>query len=438
MKNYIRLLTRVTDTPLFISQDKLSLISENVLCRIAAGIAPNTEWDTSQKIQARTEVSQRAKGANAVSANDIAIIDVYDSLAARGFVGMSGGTTYESIRAELSRAATEGYKNIMLFIDSPGGEVTGLFALTHYMRELQTQGITLTSFIDGSATSAAFAIAAATKERYITPTSLTGSIGAIMVHLETSIADAASGKTYTIFRSKPQKALGDSHTPLTEEVVNKYESLLAKMDAAFNNDVLTSMPNLTLQTLIDMQGSEFIAEEALSLGLVTAIVPSVDSAIKMALQAGSTSAGKQKNKTTLSTIPKGIIMESEELQTMLSSTQAELIKVKAELATAIPAAIQAERERVLSVLEATKVLHLSMDTAISHITKGYDAEASLEIQTAIAEGLGKSVDLQGAGNHTTIDPDIESKVNADKDKVSALRVGARAAGFKFRSETGAL
>ncbi len=431
MKNYVRLLTRLTNAPLFISESKLELISENVLLRIANGLPPNTEWDTSAKIESRAVAKSVAK--KSVSANDIAIIDVFDALQAKGaFGGLSGFTTYESLQGSLQSAVASGYTNILLNIDSPGGEVSGLFALTAYIRSLVAQGINITTFVDGMAASAAYAIAAASSARYVTSTSLVGSIGVIMTHMETSIADANAGKTFTILRSKSEKALGDSHTPLSADVKAKFQAILDNMDTLFNNDVTASMPQLSLQSIIDMKGSEFIASDALQLGLIDSIVSGVDSAISMALQRNT----KTQASTKLQSNSKGVKMNEDELKAQIVQLQAEVATLKLEAAGIAKVTMEAERARTLSILGATSTLGLEMSTAVKHITRGYDAEASLEMQTDLAESLGKKTAIQGQGNQTVIDPDLDAKLPGSaeastEDKMASLRAGAKAAGLKL-------
>ncbi len=435
MKNYVRLLTRITNTPLFISESKLELITENVLVKLALGQEPSTTFIREPAaVQARTATKEAAKK----SANDIAMIDIFDSLQAKGVMGgLSGFTTYESIRSSMQSAVDSGYSNIMLNIDSPGGEVTGLFALTSYIRALTAQGVNVISYIDGMATSAAYAIAAASSKRYATNTSLLGSIAAIMVHLEVSKADATAGKTYTIFRSKSEKALGDAHTELSDKAKAKFTMLLDNMDTLFNNDIVESMPQLSLQSIIDMKGSEFIASEALQLGLIDAIVPEVDSAIKLALQDKIS-----KPLTKLQTTHKGVKMDTEELQKALLQAQAEVAQLKAEAVVAGKSATEAERARTLAILSTTTTLKLDMATAIKHITKGYDAEASLDMQTEIAEALGRATSLEGAPTQAALDPDINAKLSANgkvvpENKMEELRAAAKAAGMPLKTSMGA-
>jgi ClpP class serine protease len=435
MKDYLHLRSRVIGTPLFVSQLKLEVITEAVFLPIALGLAPNTVLDTSVKEATRTEIA--TKTSKVVTAKDMAVVDVYDSLQAKGgFGGLSGFTTYESIRTSLQAAVSSGYTSILMNIDSPGGEVVGLFALTDYMRSLSAQGIKLYSYIDGSATSAAFAIAAATDVRYATSTSLVGSIAAIMVHMETSQADATAGRTYTIFRSKTGKALGDSHTQLSSDVKDKFQTLLDNMDTLFNNDVLANMPNLSLQNIIDMNGSEFIAADALQLGLIDYVVSGVDSAVKMAMQSSKPTAGiSAKTQPT----HKGVKMDIEQLQMLLLQSQMEVATLKAEAVSLTETVRMTEQTRTLGILTSNTALKLPLDMAIKHIQRGYSAESSLEMQTEVAEALGKVNALDtSAGLVSALDPDLATKMVGkeipvtSEDRMTSLRAGVKGAGLTFK------
>ncbi|MDD5165743.1 MAG: hypothetical protein PHG25_04400, partial [Candidatus Pacebacteria bacterium] len=84
MKNYVRLLTRITNTPLFISESKLELITENVLVKLALGQEPSTTFIREPAaVQARTATKEAIKK----SSNDVAVIDIFDSLQAKGVMG---------------------------------------------------------------------------------------------------------------------------------------------------------------------------------------------------------------------------------------------------------------------------------------------------------------------------------------------------------------
>lgn len=382
MKDYIRILTRISGAPLFIAESKLNVISENIIIPLVSGITPNNDYTTPVEL-ATVRAKNVSAANNAIHSDDsYAVIKVFDSLVSKNGGGMSGFTSYESIRQSIELALANGNNNILLYIDSPGGEATGLFALTDYIRTKVESGVNIIGFTDGMATSAAYAIMAATRTSFATETSLLGSIAALMVHVETSKADAINGKTYTIFRSKEEKALADSHTPLTDKAKEKIKVMLDSFDASFNNDIILSRPSLELADIVAMKGSEFMAGEALQLGLIDRIVTSIDVALTLGLQnkpLKSDISASSLNST-------GVNMnELDQVKAALAAAQAEKITLEAELKAAIQLAVEKERTNMLAICNAAITLGTPMTTVVAHLTKGYSSEVSLEIQTAIAE-----------------------------------------------------
>jgi ClpP class serine protease len=422
MKGYARILMRMTNTPLAICQSKLEIITENVLLPLALGTIPESTYTQKEfPLAAATE--------------SFATVNVFEALSSRNAAGMSSmGTSYTGLQQELSALVASGQNNIVLLLDSPGGEVTGLFSLSSYLRSLVASGVTITAVVDGMACSAAYALAAACTSIVATPTSILGSIGAIMVHLDQSVADASAGLTYTIFRSKSQKALGDSHTPLNKTTLDKFQAILDNADTAFNLDVLASRPSLTLEAIVSMKGSEFIATEALSLGLVDKIVPSVYEALA---NIGSASTRKKKPSTplakssasNLSTNLKGIKMENPEteieLRMALAASLAENAKLTAEVAQAGVLATTNERARVLAVFDQTTKLNLSPAHAIKMVSKGYDADMSLDFLTTVAASIGAATSIDASGqNPTTTLLTTAAELNPASSRLSDLHAAA--------------
>lgn len=416
MKDYIRILTRISGAPLFISESKLNVISENIIIPLVSGISPNNDYTTPVEL-----TTVRAKNVSAATkstqANDsYAVIKVFDSLVSKNGGGLSGFTSYESIRQSIELAITNGNNNILLYIDSPGGEATGLFALTDYIRTQVETGVNIIGFTDGMATSAAYAIMAATRISYATETSLLGSIAALMVHVETSKADATNGKTYTIFRSKEEKALADSHTPLTDKAKEKITTMLDSFDASFNNDVILSRPSLELANIIAMKGSEFMAGEALQLGLIDRIVTNIDIALTMGLQDKNKLNSINLASTLNST---GVHMnEIDQLKAALATAQAEKITLEAELKAAMQLAVEKERTNMLAICNAAITLNTPMSTVVAHLTKGYSSEVSLEIQTAIAETKSADTVINAAALHSS--ENVPTTTNEPSGKTALL------------------
>ncbi len=80
----------------------------------------------------------------------------------------------------------------MLDIDSPGGEVSGLFDLVDFIFNSRNKK-PIFSVANDYACSAAYAIASATEKIFVTRTSCVGSIGVIATHLDVSEADKKDG-----------------------------------------------------------------------------------------------------------------------------------------------------------------------------------------------------------------------------------------------------
>ena len=84
MNKHHRLLTRLINTPLAISQDKLEVISSNVSLKLLAGQALDSG------VAAPTDKTVATEGKTSV-------INVFDSLVSKGGAGESGFTSYSSI-----------------------------------------------------------------------------------------------------------------------------------------------------------------------------------------------------------------------------------------------------------------------------------------------------------------------------------------------------
>lgn len=405
---YHRILTRALDTPLFISEHKLNVISERVLLPLMLGtMVP----------KALSESDRPARQMASVQKQKLAIIPVMDTLFSKNGAGLSGATTYESISAQIEEAASFGATDIGFYIDSPGGEGFGLFSLMHQIRNLPERGIRTFSFTDGMMTSAAYGIGSATQRIYATESSVLGSIAAVLTHIDRTEADNKAGLSYTILRSKEEKALGSSHEPLTAEIRSRLETYLAKMDAMFNNEILKGRAELTLDGILQMKGSEFLATEALQLGLVDEIVPTMYFALS-----SFTSTNRQSGK---------VKMNDEELLTQLTAAKTEVASLQASLSQAVQTAVVDERTRVLAIIGQGQKLNLSNELIQRHIEKGYSTEASLDIMTEIREARETETAIDSSTGLTGSVQDDASFVDAKTgEKVDIASAYKKAVGKK--------
>lgn len=368
MSDYHRILSRLYNVPLAISQDKLDILSSQVTIKLLAGQTLSREVAT-PTVKATPDTEDK-----------VAIIKVFDSLVSKGGAGESGFTSYESITRDIKSAIAAGVNKIGFYIDSPGGEAFGVFPLADFISNLPSvYGIETFAFTDGGMNSAAYAIGSAAQKLYAVESSTIGSIGTIMALIDVTKADEKAGYNYTILRSKEGKAIYNPHESINQEVIDKYTGMLEELDTIFNNNVSKYRPKLSVQDIIAMNGESFLATKALELNLIDSIVASFDEVLKTEVKSSSSL-----NK------PRGNIMTLEEIKAQLAAKEQELATLQAQVTGTVAKAITDERARCVDILTAGNILKMSADQISKRISSGTSKEDSLDIFTAIAEAVGSA------------------------------------------------
>ena len=112
---------------------------------------------------------------------DTAVLEITGPLFRRESVwtALFGGTTVESLAINLALAAeSEQIKQIVLEIDSPGGQAAGIAELARQIRTAASRK-PVTAYVDGMAASAAYWLASAADRIVTADTGLLGSIGVV-------------------------------------------------------------------------------------------------------------------------------------------------------------------------------------------------------------------------------------------------------------------
>jgi ClpP class serine protease len=129
------------------------------------------------------------------------VVPVLGPLVARGdwLAELFGASVYgevgEAVEAALADPQVGG---VVMELDSPGGEVAGMFDLVDRLGALRrSAGEPLWAVASESATSAAYAIASAAERIYVTRTGEAGSIGVVAAHIDQSGSDAKAGLAWT-------------------------------------------------------------------------------------------------------------------------------------------------------------------------------------------------------------------------------------------------
>jgi ClpP class serine protease len=149
----------------------------------------------------------------------IAVVPVLGPLVTRGdwLTALLGATDYAEIGSTVEAAfADPSARAVLLELDSPGGEVGGLFDLVDRLATLRDAARKpLWAVASETALSAAFAIASVAERLYVTRTAEVGSVGVVAVHVDESIADAMAGQKWTLIHAGARKVDGNAHEPLS-------------------------------------------------------------------------------------------------------------------------------------------------------------------------------------------------------------------------------
>ncbi|MBF0181330.1 MAG: S49 family peptidase [Magnetococcales bacterium] len=248
---------RVLGVPLLVERARLETILAVIGPRVgleASGFAPEVS-------------APSASNDLIVTPGGIAIVPIYGTLAKRvGAVeAASGLTSYASIEEMILDAATDpAVKAILLDIDSPGGEVGGVFDLAAMIRDAR-QAKPVWALAD-DAFSAGFLIASAAERIYLSQTSGVGSIGVIAVHVDESERDAQEGRRYTTVFAGARKNDFSSHEPLSDEAKTRLQTEVDRIYGMFVATVAANR-NMSEEAVRATDASIFFGADALTVGL---------------------------------------------------------------------------------------------------------------------------------------------------------------------------
>ena len=200
--------SRVFGTPLMIARAKLEVILGVLAPRLAGSALEPINADADPPPQTSVTVER------------IAVVSVIGTLVSRsGYLDAASGLlAYGDIGDAIASAIDDpSVRGVILDVDSPGGEVGGLFDLVEQIRALKS-GTTkpVWAAANESALSAAYAIASVADRLYVTRTGEVGSIGVVAVHVDESGADAKAGLAWTFVFAGERKVDGHGHEPLSE------------------------------------------------------------------------------------------------------------------------------------------------------------------------------------------------------------------------------
>jgi capsid assembly protease len=199
--------SRLFGTPLLIARPKLDII--------LGVLSPRLAGQTLEPLDLGDAPSRET----AITLDGIALVPVVGTLVSRsGYLAAASGLmSYGDLGDMIEAAAADPrVQGLMLDIDSPGGEVGGLFDLVERIQAIRRQyGKPIWAVANEAALSAAYAIASGADRLYVTQTGEAGSVGVVAVHVDESGADRMAGLSWTFVHAGERKVDGNPHEPLS-------------------------------------------------------------------------------------------------------------------------------------------------------------------------------------------------------------------------------
>ncbi len=204
-----------------------------------------------------------------VQVNGTAFIEVNDGLIYRGYGW--GCTKYSDVRRAFRAAMSDvQVQRVVFLIDSPGGEVAGLFDLVDEIYNARgTKPIIALS--DEQALSAAYAIASAADEVYLPPTGVVGSVGVIAIHVDQSAFDKQVGLSYTVVCAGDHKDDFVPFFPLKPEAVSILQEHVNSIYGKFTS-VVARNRGLSQDAVIQTQAGVYLGDAAVASGLADGVL----------------------------------------------------------------------------------------------------------------------------------------------------------------------
>ncbi|AKF06071.1 S49 family peptidase [Sandaracinus amylolyticus] len=175
--------------------------------------------------------------------------------------------SYDDIKALVAQELAAKPRALVLRIDSPGGLVAGCFSTAREIRAMaQSAGVRVYAYVDGSACSAAYALACAAEKIVVPEAGMVGSIGVRVPLVDATQAQANQGLRVTMVSSGARKADGDPTTPFSEAALRATRETVESLAKVFFAWVMETR-GVDEGSLAALEGAQFTGRAAVALGL---------------------------------------------------------------------------------------------------------------------------------------------------------------------------
>lgn len=205
----------------------------------------------------------------------VAVISICGPLEHKGGGG-SWWAWFDSYASILDRfegaLRSEDVKAVLLQIDSPGGEVSGLQETVRRMRKLRKEsGKPVVAYADDEAYSAAYALACAADEIYLPESGGIGSVGVLATLCDRTKMTQKLGLRIEVIRSGPLKAEGHPDIPLSDATMGRVQRRVDGLARQFFRLVNEARP-ISMKDLAAMGGGLSYGQKAVDAGLADGVM----------------------------------------------------------------------------------------------------------------------------------------------------------------------
>jgi signal peptide peptidase SppA len=206
--------------------------------------------------------------------DETAIISINGPLTknASFFSFLFGGMSYSEVSDQIKAAlADDRARAIMLAIDSPGGVISGVEAVSDLVYNARSEK-PIIAYSDGMMASAAYWIGSAAEVLFAEKTAIVGSIGVLRIHVDYSEMEKKAGIKTTYLTAGKYKALGNDSEPLSDEAKDVFQAELDYVYSIFVDSVARNRDVGSDVVLADMaDGRIFFGNQALDAGLIDTV-----------------------------------------------------------------------------------------------------------------------------------------------------------------------
>jgi signal peptide peptidase SppA len=358
----------------------------------------------------------------------IAVLDMRGELVNRGtwLNADSGLISYDGMRQQIRSLITQAQagkvKAVLIDVDCPGGEATGMSETAELMRALSSI-VPVVAVANSLMCSAAYGICSGATRIVNGKFGYVGSIGCVMVHADYSEHLAQAGVKVTLIHKGAHKVDGNPYEPLPKAVRAEYEATAARYYDDFVATVAAGRPSLTDKDIRATEARTYHGADAVAAGLADAVGTFDAELARLEQQIAATSAAKPTAPAVSSNAQPGAPTMDK------THTQAD---VDAARADGTKAGAKGERERMAAIIntpEAQANAALAAHLAFATDTPATEAVAMLKAAgpaakpAAAAPAPATAMGLELAG--PTPAANAKPQATIDTAAIYAKRAAAR-------------